>query len=509
MPWRWSRWLLLLGALSLGQQAFGRSATARTPGLMPPLLRSPTGLLLGPAHPSRPAAIERVRRLVRLAAQGNEFSQRKLAKQLLADGRSYHRDQWLSFVRALFRERPRGWVLIRPLRRVLVAHIRENLSKVSGAAKGSTWRGTRAQRSAALGLAATGGVEGRKALTRMLRAGGGLASLAAEALRAHPSSDFSGAGIPRKVDESPRLVENRPSLFAKNSTIRGIRRRVSRAIERGEVVEIERRRVDKWIASGSLPWVQLGSWIASLRRPGWAEKIVRKGSPVQISAIASNAMALSDDAYAAAARRLSVWPEQPLRSLLGFSLLRLRSAELISTELLRQLARENLPLKPLAMRALAARCSDSLFSFVKSSLADPDPVLRAHVADGLQYASASMARRLLREAYEFESDAIVRRAIVGAMRQLGGNAARLLLAEARRLDPDARVRALAGQTQPVTKGRAVSGDARFVWRKFSKASPGMSLGFVSVPLSSGLQLPIWGLPGQAVLVVEAKAYAGP
>ncbi|MBX3220504.1 MAG: HEAT repeat domain-containing protein [Labilithrix sp.] len=111
---------------------------------------------------------------------------------------------------------------------------------------------------------------------------------------------------------------------------------------------------------------------------------------------------------------------------------------------------------PLAAFALARRADETTSRKIGQLLGSKDPVLRAHAARGLAFASLPDAAGRLAELYAYETDIEVRRAAVAALAARTGDATaparKETLAAAADLDPDGPVRqtarrALAGATR--------------------------------------------------------------
>ncbi len=178
---------------------------------------------------------------------------------------------------------------------------------------------------------------------------------------------------------------------------------------------------------------------------------------------------------------------------------------------------------PLSAGALTRRAEEANERKVGQLLASKDPVLRAHAARGLAYATLPDASGRLAAAYAYETDATVRRAIVAALsarlQDATAPARRSTLETAATLDPDgptrqaARLGGASGSASPL--GAALTTDA--AWLRITLdggAAPGEAY-VGSLVRADGLAVPIAfdddgyaivpGLPpGEARLVLAPR-----
>jgi HEAT repeats len=179
-------------------------------------------------------------------------------------------------------------------------------------------------------------------------------------------------------------------------------------------------------------------------------------------AAAMGSLALDGGTKAAVlAAHLATETDETTRRVLAVGLVDGDPAGVVPTSTLLDLAQAGGPDAPLAGLALARRADDALAPRVDALLASRDPVMRAHVARGLQASRAPDAVGRLARAYAWEAVAEVRRALIGALAALDGDprqvtSRRKALEVAAGLDPDAVTRALA---RDALEGRAPGGRA--------------------------------------------------
>ncbi|HEU5075898.1 MAG TPA: HEAT repeat domain-containing protein [Polyangiaceae bacterium] len=175
--------------------------------------------------------------------------------------------------------------------------------------------------------------------------------------------------------------------------------------------------------------------------PRMAAALVTWRDPVVVIAAARSAS--YGEAAVAAARRLAIEPNKTLALALSNALNAPEARKLVPSSKLHELIQTNSAAASLAARALAARLRSRNDQFVDELSHSPSPEIRAEFALGLAEAPAPAATGLLREMYEFETDARVRRAVVAAVSQRPEASRHRILALARALDPDEQVRQLA------------------------------------------------------------------
>ncbi len=152
---------------------------------------------------------------------------------------------------------------------------------------------------------------------------------------------------------------------------------------------------------------------------------------------------------------------------------------------------------PLSAGALTRRAEEANERKVGQLLASKDPVLRAHAARGLAYATLPDASGRLADAYAYETDVAVRRAIVASLAARLGDATaparRSTLETAATLDPDGPIRqaarlGLSGTASPL--GAALTTET--AWLRITVeggAAPGEAY-VGSLVRSDGLAVPI-------------------
>ena len=146
--------------------------------------------------------------------------------------------------------------------------------------------------------------------------------------------------------------------------------------------------------------------------------------------------------------RFAAEPDETTRRVLAAGLVEGDPAGVVPTTTLVERALAGGPEAPLAGLALARRADDGLAPTLDALLASRDPVMRAHVARGLQASKAPDAVGRLARAYTWEPMAEVWRALIEALATRAADlgfvpSLRETLEVAARLDPDGVTRALA------------------------------------------------------------------
>jgi hypothetical protein len=187
------------------------------------------------------------------------------------------------------------------------------------------------------------------------------------------------------------------------------------------------------------------------------DRALRDGDPRVRRAAAMGSLALASVTKGRAlTAQFAVEEDETTRRVLGVGLVEGDPAGTVPTTTLIERARGGGPDAPLAALTLARRADEELTPEVDALLESPDPVMRSHVARGLQASKAPDASGRLARAYAWESNAEVRRALIEALTTRNGDPRAVpslheTLEVAAQLDPDRVTRALA---QSALDGRA-------------------------------------------------------
>lgn len=185
------------------------------------------------------------------------------------------------------------------------------------------------------------------------------------------------------------------------------------------------------------------AWVRAFAGGAAARVELESGDEARVVAAASQAYGFDPATLQSLAALLESSPAGRVRSAASACLGSARGRELVSSSALWSLVEEAGPARPLALRALAARHDPGLAGALGSLLADPDPLLRAHVARGLGDGADGSAVGVLVARLAIEPDEGVRHAIVIALGARRGQLASRWLTRSARLDPSPRVRAAA------------------------------------------------------------------
>jgi hypothetical protein len=173
-----------------------------------------------------------------------------------------------------------------------------------------------------------------------------------------------------------------------------------------------------------------------------------------------------------------------------------KAADKVPTAVLTALLETRGAAAHLAAFALAARDGEAERPRLRELLASSDPVLRAHVALGLERSKEPSAVGLLDHAYRFENEPFVRRAIVATLgrRTEAGRERTLRFAADLDADDDAR----ASARRALGRGAAApdQNDSGTLWIRVVGAPSAGMLAVVGSPV--GLALPLYPDPDGAV-----------
>jgi hypothetical protein len=229
---------------------------------------------------------------------------------------------------------------------------------------------------------------------------------------------------------------------------------------------------------------------------------LRSGDEARVLAAASHAYGFDAAALDVLAELVESSPRGRVRSAASACLGSAAGRQRVSSSALWSLVEEAGPARPLAIRALAARDDPGLRGALESLLADPDPLLRAHVARGLGESGDAGAVGLLVARLAIEVDEDVRHAIVIGLGARRGRIVSTWLGRAARLDPSPRVRSAARL--------AVSGVAltdpppgrELLWLELHAAKAGAA---VLLEIAPGLAIPVFADPSGVVVASALPA----
>jgi hypothetical protein len=229
---------------------------------------------------------------------------------------------------------------------------------------------------------------------------------------------------------------------------------------------------------------------------------LESGDEARVVAAASHAYGFEPAALQRLAALVESAPAGPVRSAASACLASANGRELVSSDTLWSLVAEAGPARPLAVRALAGRADPGIAGALESLLADPDPLLRAHVARGLGESSDASAVGLLGARLAMETDEGVRHAIVIALGAQRGLRASTWLTRAARLDPSQRVRSAARLAlSGVALGDPAPGH-ELLWLELHAAKAGAA---VLLEIAPGLAIPVLADPSGVVVASALPA----
>ena len=241
----------------------------------------------------------------------------------------------------------------------------------------------------------------------------------------------------------------------------GVRAYVVRALVRGEHSDAVDDLLDRLLASKEGRERALGAFgrVALGKAP--AASLLDDPDPRVRRAVAMAGLTRPDRAlHRALLERAAKEHDDATRQILAIGLVGGDPDGLVTTTSLLDRAESGGADAPLAASAFTRRAEEAHQRKVGQLLASKDPVLRAHAARGLGYASLPDASGRLAAAYAYETDATVRRAIVAALaarlQDASAPARRATLETAAALDPDGPTR----QAARLGGARGANGERR-------------------------------------------------
>lgn len=321
-----------------------------------------------------------LRGTLKLAHLGTPAAQRRLASVVAGRGAQWSGGIWLALVRALFASNGAADGLHVSLRRTLTEHIR---TERVGNGK-QLQLGLLSQSCAARGLATSRSTEDRRVLDEVIRGGGNGAKIVKRALGAEDESQplsrrqaLAGSGRRRDTLELLGELKGTQAPLAAEALLGSADPGIDELLARGQLGQsawARRLQMARAIVNGQgLPTIstetgkraggewsssereEIGQWAAAWNDKTWGMNALRSNDPRQIARLASKVNWLSQEVLDEAARRLELLPEEPLRTMLGFSLANGRAAALLSSHTLVELAHEGQNLRDLAFRELSRR----------------------------------------------------------------------------------------------------------------------------------------------------------
>jgi len=349
------------------------------------------------------------------------------------------------------------------------------LASIDRAAAGDEWR-----------WALLGRIGGDAAAQRLARAlGEPRAALAAAQALSRMPGEAARAGLAAALAERVALPL-------------AVRAAVVRADAFGEPTSGLAESIGVLAASSTASERAAAAWARALGGGAAAIAELKSGDEARVVAASSHALGFDPATLEVLAALVESSPAGPVRSAASACLGTAIGRERVSSDALWSLVAEAGPARPLAVRALAARNDPGLAGALRSLLADPDPLLRSHVARGLGESADASAVGLLVARLAVEPDEGVRHAIVIALGARRGLRASTSLTRSARLDPSSRVRSAA---RLALSGVVLSDPPpgrELLWLELHAAKAGAA---VLLEIAPGLAIPV--LPDPSGVVVAS------
>jgi HEAT repeat protein len=258
-----------------------------------------------------------------------------------------------------------------------------------------------------------------------------------------PISAFAAAQALSRVPGRAALAGLEAALAERAAQPLGVRAAAIRSLAFGDATRGLAELLDGLHASATASERAAAAWARALGGGAAAVAELESGDEARVLAAASHVYGFDDAPLQAMVALVENAPPGRIRRAASACLVTRTGRERVSSAALWSLIAEGEGARPLAVRALAARDDPGFRGARSSLLADPDPLLRAHVARGLGESTDASAVGLLVARLAVEPDAGVRHAIVIALGTRQGRSVSTWLARSARLDPSARVRSAA------------------------------------------------------------------